>query len=320
MNHDLNKSLVSIIIPAYNAEKTISECILSVLNQSYSNWEMIIIDDGSVDGTLEICSRFAKEDSRIIICTEKQSGVSAARNKGLDLAHGDYICFIDADDYIPSNSILKRLEAIQGTDMVFGAYVKVGSETNINANFSIIPEYYGREEALKKIIVVEELGYQGYIWNKFFRKDIIDDYGIRFAEDIAFNEDRLFCVEYILNCRKINICKDNIYFYRINPNGAMASLTTINVKDTDKYLSELVAFDRMLRLLKNNRSCYYLTVADAHMRTLQLKQSSCQCGRKYNAVLNKKLLDYAIRVLPAPRVVIPLTRKIKMMCHALIRR
>ena len=313
-------SLISIIIPAYNAEKTISECLLSVLNQSYSNLELIIIDDGSVDRTLEICSQFAEKDSRIIIVSGKQSGVSSARNKGLCLSHGEYICFIDADDYIPNNSILKRLEAIQGADMVFGSYIVVGSEADINANLSIIPEYYSREEALKKLIVVEELGYQGYIWNKFFRKKIIDDYGIRFAEDIAFNEDRLFCVEYILNCRRINICKDNIYFYRVNPNGAMASLTNINVQDTEKYLSELVAFDRMLKLLKNNRSCYYLALADAHMRTLQLKQFSHQCGRKYTAVLNKKLLDYAIRVLPAPRVIIPFTRKIKMVCHTLIRK
>lgn len=320
MNQDLYKSLVSIIIPAYNAEKTISECILSVLNQSYSNWELIIIDDGSADRTLEICTSYAKKDSRIIICTEKQSGVSSARNKGLNLAHGDYICFVDADDYIPSNSIQKRLEVIQGADMVFGVYAIVGKKENINENKGIIPEHYSREEALKKIIVVEELGYQGYVWNKFFRKKILDDYEIKFAEDIAFNEDRLFCVEYILNCKKVNICKDNIYFYRINPNGAMASIASIKDEDAEKYLSELEAFDRMLQLLKNNTVCYYLTAANAHMRTLQLKQLSHRCGINFKSLLNKKLLEYSIRALSAPKSVIPTIRKIKMVSHALIRR
>ena len=118
---------------------------------------------------------------------------------------------------------------------------------------------------------------------------------------------------------RIIICKDNIYVYRYNPSGAMAATARIDSKNSERLLSELLAFDRMLEILKNDITCYYLTIANAHMRTIQLKSAVPKDEQNIHRVLDLKMLNYAIRILSAPNTIVSYKRKIKMLLHALLK-
>ena len=129
-----NNILISIIIPIYNADKYLAKCINSVISQTYTSWELLLINDGSTDKSLEICNSFALKDSRISIINKSNSGVADTRNKGLDQAKGDYIIFLDADDYWILNNSLNILvnTAIEyKLDIVRGDYIKVDMLDNI---------------------------------------------------------------------------------------------------------------------------------------------------------------------------------------------
>ena len=109
------RGCVSVIIPVYNVEKYLKDCINSILNQTYSNWEMILVDDGSVDNSGDICDKFSKNDSRIHVIHQTNKGVSFARNKGIEKANGEYLIFIDSDDWIENNMFEEMITAINNT-------------------------------------------------------------------------------------------------------------------------------------------------------------------------------------------------------------
>lgn len=181
---------ISVIIPAYNAEKTVERCVLSVLNQTYSNLEIIIIDDGSTDNTLEIINQLCSKDSRINVFSVENRGVSNARNIGLNKSTGDYIAFIDADDYIDVD-MYKTLHEIVVSNNADVSHCGYKNIVNNNAKCSFDNNgdvFIHTGEEVIDLMLTGTLISTG-IWNKLYKRELFDD--IKFDEKIRFNEDLL---------------------------------------------------------------------------------------------------------------------------------
>mgnify|MGYP002532583580 CR=1 FL=1 len=209
-----NEILVSIIVPVYNAKKYLSNTLESILKQSYKNLEIILINDGSTDNSKEICEHYAKIDSRIILLNKINGGVSSARNYGLEVAKGDYISFIDSDDYLTVDMIEILVKDVQNTDAeiaVCGYWHITESEykekikelKDVNMN---------KIEILKKPIeYFYSKKYMPNIWNKIFKKSLIEN--IRFDNSIYYGEDFLFCALAFMKANIASYRSDKKYFY-----------------------------------------------------------------------------------------------------------
>lgn len=190
--------MISVIIPAYNAARTIRRCIQCVLDQTYTEWEMIIVDDGSKDDTLDICQSY--DDSRIRVLHKENGGVSSARNHGLKFAQGDYIAFIDSDDFIEID-YLQHLSQGLGYDIVISGYCYENTPESSSFRLKLANrEAVGCE--LSKLINADQLCYP---WGRLFKRSIIETYHIRFDEAMRFAEDNVFNWEYLCHINSLRI-------------------------------------------------------------------------------------------------------------------
>lgn len=190
--------MISVIIPAYNAARTIRRCIQSVLDQTYTEWEMIIVDDGSKDDTLDICQSYG--DSRIRVLHKENGGVSSARNHGLKFAQGDYIAFIDSDDFIEAD-YLEHLSQGLDYDIVISGFCYENTPESSSFHLKLANrEAVGRE--LSKLINADQLCYP---WGRLFKRSIIETYHIRFDEAMRFAEDNVFNWEYLCHAESLYI-------------------------------------------------------------------------------------------------------------------
>lgn len=208
----MGEDLISIIIPVYNMEKYLNKCLDSVLNQTYNNIEIILINDGSKDNSEKICKLYEKKDSRIIFINKENEGVSSARNLGLDIATGKYIFFVDSDDYIKENTIEKlynNMVSSKAELSICGFYEDI--------NGKLIPRTEGEIEILDKRNAIKRLlmksGFQGYLWNKLFIKEKIKKNNISFDKKIDLWEDVLFVFNYMMCCERIVYDPSNLYIY-----------------------------------------------------------------------------------------------------------
>lgn len=214
---------VSVIIPVHNSEKYLGRCLDSILAQSYHDFELILVDDGSTDNSWDICRTYARKDDRIrTIRQSVNKGVSAARNAGLETADGKWIYFCDSDDYLFPDSLEILTGNIQnGADLILAGYVKVFPEENILHT----DEYQGiidREHAIEKFFETGRQRMQTFLWNRLFKKEIIDSHSIRFNESIHYKEDGLFIIQYM--CRmssSVLYVSRPVYNYVIHEGSAM---------------------------------------------------------------------------------------------------
>jgi len=208
--------VISIIIPVYNAEKYLVECVDSVLKQSFSDFELILVNDGSADGSLEICRNYAAADGRVKVIDGKNEGVSAARNKGLSIARGEWIAFVDADDYLLPNAFCTLYERAKTTeaDIVLGNAVKLidGRTTKPLLKLTC-------ETLPNAISGIKHFALWGYL----MRRSIIQENNIRFIEGLAYSEDRIFIYQMAKYCQTIAYTDEPVYVYRINESSACSS-------------------------------------------------------------------------------------------------
>lgn len=254
--------MISIIVPVYQVEKYLRQCLDSILQQSYRDWECILIDDGSTDGSASICDEYAKKDSRFKVLHQRNGGVSVARNKGLQLAHGNWITFCDADDRLHGDALEYYIEqAVEGVDMVMAGYdlVKNG-QTKVFIDEGK-RECIDRERALMMMYRSAWFPYQGYLGNKCYRKDLIANYHLRFDERIYFNEDRLFVTQYLCHTTGKTVYSSKIvYDYRIHDGSAMSSL---NKGYNFKFLTDIKGYAGMRKAIRSiHPSKELLTLAD----------------------------------------------------------
>lgn len=191
------KPLISVIVPVYNVEKTLPRCIDSILLQTFTNFELILIDDGSLDRSSEICDEYARKDDRLIVIHQPNRGVSSARNEGLDIAQGKYIAFCDSDDYVYAEWLQNFVEKICNADLCTQSIEYIDCNDNHIYKRLLDKEYKGIEEIREYIILLVNLGCYGYNVTKLFRKDIIEKYNLRFDIRSTAREDEQFLSTYI---------------------------------------------------------------------------------------------------------------------------
>lgn len=208
---------ISIIIPIYNAESYLEACITSVLNQTFTDFELILVNDGSSDQSESICRRFATEDNRVVCVSKPNGGSSSAKNKGMEIARGKFIEFVDADDTIDrdyTENLWKGTEDPQ-VDLCVGtvAFCKMVHNTVERREVSVHPGVFSLQEWLKFYPEYMPKAIVGAPWNKLYKTDIIRRNGLRFDEHLKNNEDTQFNYAYMEKCRKIYVSAYPFYNY-----------------------------------------------------------------------------------------------------------
>ena len=237
----VNKTVISIIVPIYNAEQYLSECIDSLVNQSFEDIEIILINDGSTDNSSKICKEYEEKDKRINYIEIKNSGVSHARNVGVENANGKWITFIDADDWVSADYCEKLISyANEDVGLVIARTVSVQNGIIYGDGFQgrKVASFKTAEEklVLYKSIVSDAPKVRKYphiatCSAKLFRKDIIDKFKIRYKTSLKYYEDAIFNMEVIRNSNTVLVTSDILYYYRVNS----TSSTQVFCDDTVKY-------------------------------------------------------------------------------------
>ena len=305
--------LISIIMPAYNAEKTIIRAIQSVICQNYSFWELIIINDGSIDNTLNICNEYI-DNKQIIIHTQNNGGLSNARNKGIDLCQGDFICFLDSDDWYEKDYLYQMIHLIDkhASDLIVCNIIK---HQNKNISQSTIPNNtYVNLFHNKAFLELFESGILNPAWNKLYRTNIIKTWNLLFP-NIAIVEDLAFNLRYLEHCNSVSICNKALYHYDLSIPGLASKISEDMFKN---YLSVHALFFSM------SSPEYYNTISKSIYHqylslTIRYINKAIVCPKNKNAIFNTiKKYHNTIFVQHAFRSYIPKTIKESIM-HYLLR-
>lgn len=214
--------MLSIIIPVYNVEKYLGNCIDSILNQSSNDWELILVDDGSTDLSGVICDEYAKKNDRIRVIHKQNNGASAARNVGISLANGDLISFVDADDIVSPLYCQTIVDSMNDTDLLYFGNRCFGLGMCEEEHSPVACSVQGSlevEKALLQLKQCSDFEYFGYTWNKCFSRDIIVRNDICFEEGLSYREDDLFTSQYCRHISSMSVTDDVIYSYRITSSG-----------------------------------------------------------------------------------------------------
>ena len=238
----MSNPLISVIVPVYNVEQYLPSCLDSILGSTYTNWECLLVDDGSTDRSGIICDRYAASDARFRVFHKENGGVSSARNKALENMNGEWLMFLDSDDEITASAMQNLLTAAMnsGSDMSMGNYVSVQSKRDdIHSNTYPTPRTMSFEDVLTLFFVYPRGRFQGYLTNRIMKASVVRDNHLRFREDIYYKEDGLFLVQYLLYSKKdVPFITDVIYLYKIREGSAMV---TASRRYNRKYLTNLDA-------------------------------------------------------------------------------
>ena len=245
------KTKVSVIVPIYNSESYIDKCIQSIIDQSYSNIEIILVNDGSIDNSKSICENYANIDKRIKLINQENQGVSKARNKGLDLAKGKYIGFVDGDDYIEKNMIESIISNIENTKADIGICgYNIVDDRNIKIKKSDCSErnlIIDNEQALELIFTTNKIN--GFLWNKIFKKELFEK--VRLPEDMNICEDLYIVCKLLNEDNIISYTPQALYNYRENLNGATKTIKKLFFENGKlKYID---AFEKIAIIFKDEQ-------------------------------------------------------------------
>ena len=235
------KDLISVIVPVYKVEKYINQCIDSIINQTYTNLEIILVDDGSPDNCGNICDEYAKKDKRIKVIHKENEGVSIARNIGLENSNGKYVTFIDSDDWVDEEYCKTLFESLkkQEADCAACGYNRVTGETVEKINSDNSEKLYNSKEYLIKILN-PQTGL-GFCHMKLYKKEILS--GIEFEKNIVVGEDALFNIKISKKIKKAAFVSRTLYNYRINSESVVKKYDKDYAK---KYLTSMEVIKRYI--------------------------------------------------------------------------
>ena len=236
------KDKISIIVPIYNMEKYLNKCVNSIINQSYENLEIILVNDGSTDDSLNICNKFKKKDKRVVFLKKENGGLSSARNYGIEHANGKYISFVDADDYIEKDYREKLYNCITKYKVKISiGGLKTIYENGQKTDYSTKKIYkINKKDAFKKMLYVDEIGVSA--WSKLYLKELFDN--VKYPEGRIF-EDTATTYRLIDQCEDIGVCDYPIYNYCIRSKSITSE--KFNIKKMDWIISAI----EMTHYLKN---------------------------------------------------------------------
>jgi glycosyltransferase involved in cell wall biosynthesis len=257
----IEAQLVSIIIPIYGVELYLKQCIESVLSQTYQNLQIILVNDGSKDKCGEICDYYATKDTRIHIIHKQNEGLVNARKSGLAVAEGDYVTFVDGDDWVRENFIYNLVQpAIKyNTDFIIAGYIRefYGKEDKIIPKLPI--GYYSKEDLVENILpnalyngIFFQHGISTYVWNKLFKLTKLKHYLALVDKNIVMGEDAALTYPYLFNCDNLYITDATDYLYRQRPNSIVKSVPNLKFeysqlsllfKHLKKHISKFIHID-----------------------------------------------------------------------------
>lgn len=247
-------SLVSIIVPIYGVADVLDECIESIVEQTYKNLEIILVDDGAIDGSSSICDRWADRDTRIITIHQENRGVSAARNAGIDAAHGKYISFIDGDDIVSSDYIKTMIEALtedNDNDFVMCNYYSFDCSHKKNNVFPVSSGRYDADILFQPIFFGffkgKKCSMSTALFLGLFLRDKIEKNNIRFDTKLRKSEDWLFYSEYYPLCKNISVIDLPLYGYRQFPESVTHAYSVPTDSGTEKSLYILRKFETNMK-------------------------------------------------------------------------
>lgn len=236
---------VSIIVPVYNAEATLGRCIDSLLAQSFDDFELIAVDDGSSDSSQDIVRSYTGRDSRVRLLTPGHGGVSAARNCGIEAASGTWLTFVDSDDYVASDYLEDLLDGSSGTQFAISGY----SVVNPGAAPEAVSVCSGQLErdgsgccSLTQLLECFSAYSLGFVWGKLFRRDIVNANVLRFDPDISFGEDGIFCFSYFRHVTNCRFSLRSGYFYVRGADNSSLALSA-------PVISRLAGLERFLDIV-----------------------------------------------------------------------
>lgn len=217
------RQLVSIVVPVYNAENFISECVCSILAQSYKDWELILVNDGSKDSSEIKCREFEQKDSRIKLFSKENGGVSSARNFGIDKASGEYLMFLDSDDSLEKECLEKLINRDFIPDLTIFAFSRVmdGKVINQKQLNAVCSNNGVRTKEILFGMKAEPRTSDAFCfpWNKLFKTELVEENQIRFPLDIHLREDEVFMYRYANVCQSVEVSTECLYQYRITQTG-----------------------------------------------------------------------------------------------------
>lgn len=250
--------LITVIVPVYNVEKYLEDCIKSIINQTYANIEIILVDDGSTDGSLNICKQYATEDSRITIIQQENYGVSCARNKGIEIAKGNYITFVDSDDWIETEFVetLYNETKEKEADVVICGYNRVIGENKEKIHFEGKKHDFNSNDYFIKVLN-PQTGF-GFCHMKLIKRKCIDK--VRFDEGLTVGEDALFNMEIAKNINKAILIEKRLYNYRINENSVVKKFDNNYAQKYLRFIQKIQSYifqdkDKMDEIKVNYYNC-----------------------------------------------------------------
>lgn len=251
--------LISVIMPIYNAQEHLKKSLESILNQSYRDIEPILINDGSRDASLEICRAYKARDERIVLLDIPNSGPGAARNMGLSRASGEYIVFVDADDYLREDFFERLVGLLQGKryDIVACNHFRVDHRTRISKNTYTSGEIdrYGRDEEKERYRQFKTSSSFGYVWGKFYKRSFIRENKIEFSQEKkVFLEDTLFNLKLFFFNPQYYILNEPFYYYNVydesisNKREDITARAIKLLEDYEKFLDQEGGYEENLDL------------------------------------------------------------------------
>lgn len=281
----MEEDLISIVIPVYKVEKYLEKCIESVLKQTYTNLQIILVDDGSPDNCGKICDEYAKRDSRIDVIHKVNGGLSEARNVGISKAKGRYIGFVDSDDYIKENMyeiLLNLIKKYNADASICNLYdVIKGKEYIRNKNNGI--QEYSRLDILKEVLLDKNI--QSYAWNKLYKKELFDE--VKYP--IGKKYEDIGTTFYIFEkCNKIVVTSEPEYYYLKRSDSLVNNVTESTVFDyMELILQRYLYINDNIKELKQYNDYYLVrTLLTANNDIKELKQIEEKTKQKYNELYN----------------------------------
>lgn len=240
-------NVVSIVVPIFNLESYLTRCIESIINQTYKNIEIILVNDGSIDNSISIINEFAEKDKRIIVIDKGNEGVSVARNTGIERATGKYIMFVDGDDWIDRDMVEKLVNKAEETnsDFVGGGFVFEDIDIN-KKRFSpagFYPVIFEGKEVFKNYLCGRYIW--SSVWGGIYLKETINKNNVRFVPEIKYAEDVFFTINFMAFAKKVVICED--HFYHVLVRSSSVTRNSIHELDKSKKKPDVESF-----LKKNN--------------------------------------------------------------------
>lgn len=278
--------LFSIIIPVYNTEQYLSKCIDSILAQSYSDFELLLIDDGSTDESGKICDQFAAWDSRISVFHVSNGGASRARNIGIEHAKGEWLSFVDSDDWVKTDYLQTFVLISEKKDITFFQTIQVHQDGNeiVRKHRAIKTSVRNQVEEILCSLKYGSLGdIMGWTFNKFFRMSIIKAHNIRFVEGLVFREDEIFTMDYCRYISSLEILEKTLYHYRIINTGLSAKGLQKNDRmHLAAHLMENLSYYSNSKLLENEKK----RIADYYVKDMVEKTKEFSIYRSNRSLYN----------------------------------